>query len=252
VNELEHRHSVEQAWHDKKVARKKGIQPDFYAMGALDLANAYMQDALGDVLGKTVVDFGCGEGRNAIRLAQQGAMLFAFDISSAMVERARKNILDANLQRQVFINHMAAEHLAYPDGFADLVYGHSILHHTDLALTRAEVHRILRPHGRAVFLEPLAHNPFLRFFRRLTSSRRTATERPLRFADARFFSEPFASFDHREFYLLALSAFACVPLRSKRCFAALLRILGRADEALLTMRPGLGRYAWVTVMELVK
>ena len=43
----------------------------------------------------------------------------------------------------------------------------------------AEIKRVLRPEGCAVFLEPLADNPLLRFFRFLTPNARTPDERPL-------------------------------------------------------------------------
>lgn len=169
-----------------------------------------------------------------------------------MIEVARKRVLEKNLQGQVFVDKMAAEQLTYADGFADLVFGHSILHHTGLAATRQEVHRILNPGGRAVFLEPLDHNPLIRLFRWLTPSRRTPTEKPLRFEDVYFFAEPFSTFNHKEFYLTALVAFAFLPLRSEKMFRLLLNVLGRLDKALLTRWPKLGKYAWVTVMELIK
>jgi len=119
-------------------------------------------------------------------------------------------------------------------------------------LSRQEVHRILRPGGRAVFLEPLHHNPVIRVFRRCTPSRRTATEKPLRWEDIAFFAEPFSGCSYREFYLVALAAFAFLPLRNKDLFQTALRTLGRVDDALLARWPGLGKYAWVIVMQLVK
>ena len=221
-------------------------------MGALDLADVYAWGLLGDVSGKTVVDFGCGEGHNTIRLAECGATVYAFDISSEMVKATHKKALERNLQEQVFADKMAAEQLTYSDGFADLVFGHSILHHTDLALTRQEIHRILKPGGRAVFLEPLDHNPLIRLFRWLTPSRRTPTEKPLRFEDVYFFAEPFSTFNHREFYLTALAAFAFLPLQSEKVFRLLLHAFGRLDKSLLARWPKLGKYAWVTVMEFIK
>lgn len=252
MNRVEDRRATEERWHDDRVQKEQKAPTDFYALGALNSADAWARTLLGDLAGKTVVDFGCGRGHHALYLANAGAKVYAFDVSMASVEVARKSVRGFGLQGQVLIGKMAAERLSYMDNFADLVFGHSILHHTDLALTRREVQRILKPGGRAVFLEPLAHNPLLRAFRRLTPSRRTPTEKPLRFEDVLFFAQPFSIFQHREFYLLALAAFALVPLRNRRLFQAALDTLGRADDALLARWPGLGKYAWVVVLELVK
>ncbi len=252
MNELERRHSLEERWHDEKAQQAKRSRMDPYAVGALDLADRYAFQLLGDVSGKTIVDFGCGGGHHAVHLARQGATVHAFDLSWANVQTAQRNALENSLQNQVIVGQMAAEQLAYPDGFADLVFGHSILHHTDLALTRDQVYRILKPGGRAVFLEPLDHNPFVRVFRRLTPSRRTPTERPLRFEDVIFFGEPFSSVCHSEFYLIALAAFVLLPLQSAKLFQAVLNRLARIDRVLLARWPVLGRYTWVVVVRLVK
>jgi SAM-dependent methyltransferase len=63
------------------------------------------------------------------------------------------------------------------------------LHHVDVAAAAREVHRLLRPGGRAVFFENQDRNPLLRLARRgLWGSRRlnwvgTEDERPLTQAD---------------------------------------------------------------------
>jgi|SRR5687768_8704948 len=42
----------------------------------------YAYHLLGDVAGKTVLEFGCGDGLNTIMLAKRGAKVIAFDISA--------------------------------------------------------------------------------------------------------------------------------------------------------------------------
>lgn len=246
------RHEIEARWHDTKAQGIGTAWLDPYSMGALELADAYMWDLLGDVSGKVVIDFGCGRGHNAICLAEKGAIVYAFDISSGMARVTYKRVSEKNLENRVFVAQMAAEQLAFPEGFADLLFGHSILHHTDLPLTRKEVHRVLKSGGRAVFLEPLNHNPLIRVFRHITPSRRTPTEKPLRFEDVIYFIEPFSRSHYKFYYLTALAAFVFLPLRSKKLFQAILRFLERIDNALLARWPHLGRYAWVIVLEVTK
>jgi SAM-dependent methyltransferase len=244
---LAERHTIEREYHDRTAGV---VRADFYTLGALDAADAYVRALLGDVCGKQVLELGCGTGDTTLWLAAGGATVHATDISGGMLAATQARAAAGGLSSTVLVQQMSAEHLAYAERSFDIVFGHSVIHHTDLAITRREVHRVLRPGGRAVFLEPLGENPLLRAFRRLTPGRRTPTERPLTESDLQFFAEPFARMRRREFYLLALAAFPLWPLGSRRLFQAALAPLMRLDAALLARRPTLGRYAWVTVVEL--
>lgn len=246
---LSERHTIERAYHDHVVSYDR---TDFYAWGALGAADAHAMRLAGDLRGRVVLELGCGSGDNTVRLAQRGALVHATDISGGMVAETRRRAELAGCGGQVFAQQMSAEQLAFASGAFDLVFGHSVLHHTDLSLTRREVARVLRPGGRAVFLEPLAHNPVLNTFRHLTPGRRTPTERPMSLGDLAFFSEPFASLRWGAFYLVALGAFALLPLGSRRLFRAALAAGDAADRALLRRWPGLGRYAWVAVLEVTR
>jgi ubiquinone/menaquinone biosynthesis C-methylase UbiE len=77
-----------------------------------------------------------------------------------MVELARSRV-----EAATFIV-APAEETGLPDASFDLVVGKWVLHHLDLAAAAAEVRRVLRPGGRAVFFENQDRNPLLRFARR--------------------------------------------------------------------------------------
>ena len=72
----------------------------------------------------------------------------------------------------------ALEAIDRDDSF-DLVCGSGILHHLDLPAAMRELARVLRPSGRAVFMEPLGHNPAINAFRNRTPELRTPDEHPL-------------------------------------------------------------------------
>lgn len=187
-----------------------------------------------------------------MRFAERGGIVYAIDLSPGMVEKAKSRVKENGLDYRVKVLQMSAEELQFADETFDLVFGHSILHHTHLELTRAQVYRVLKQGGKGVFLEPLGHNPLVNLFRKLTPQRRTPTEKPLRIEDVVFFAEPFSALRHREFYLLALVALALLPVKSKGTFQRTLNWLSRLDDSLFTRWPTLGRYAWVTVFEVIK
>ncbi len=241
------RQQVEQTHHDRIASRERR---DFYAWGALDAADACAYALIDSPAGSAILDLGCGRGIHAVHFARAGARVAAIDLSGGMASMTQRRAMAAGVGARVAVQQMSAESLGFADATFDYVFGHSVLHHTDLAITRREVHRVLKPGGRAVFLEPLDHNPALNLFRYLTPWRRTPTEKPLSLADLRFFAEPFTRSSHREFYLLALGAFIFVPFKSRTLFQHTLRLLNAVDQRMFRLVPALRRYAWVTVLDV--
>lgn len=245
------RERIEKEFHDRKAENIS--RPDFlYSWGLLEEANRYMYELLGNVQNKLILDLGCGEGYHAVRLAKEGAFVCAVDLSEGMVARTRELVEQLGLANRVEVLQMSAHNLQFNEATFDLVFGHSVLHHTDLKLTRREVHRVLKPGGKGIFLEPLGHNPVINMFRRMTPRRRSPDEKPLRIEDVVFFAEPFTMFRRREFVLLALGALFLTPFKSKTVFEKVFSYLSRMDHFFFTRWPYLGRHAWVIVFEVVK
>ena len=245
------RAETEKQFHDAEATISVKGNP-FYSLGILDKADDYAYSLLGDLAGKMVLEIGCGMGEHTIRLAKRGAQVYAIDISPKMVEQSRQRVKEEGLSNQVIVLEMNAEEMEFAEDTFDAVFGHSVLHHTDLGLTRREVYRVLKKGGVGVFVEPLGHNPLVNLFRRLTPHRRTPTERPFIWDDLLFLGQPFSSFTHREFYLTALAAFVLLPFGNRRLFQSAVKILSRADNAIFQIFPSLRRYAWVTVIRVVK
>jgi SAM-dependent methyltransferase len=124
----------------------------------------------------------------------------------------------------------------------DLVCATGVLHHVPLGRALPGIARVLRPDGRALFVEPLGHNPAINLYRRRTPSIRTADERPLTASDIASFGEHFATVEARYFCLTSL--LAALP-----GLGFLLGALERLDRRLLAVR-ALQRYAWQVVVEL--
>jgi ubiquinone/menaquinone biosynthesis C-methylase UbiE len=100
--------------------------------------------------GKDVLDVGCGAGVEVVRFARAGARVVGVDIAESAVTLARQNLEQQGLSARVEVAD--GEHLPFPDASFDFVFAHGVVQYTgnDRALV-AEVQRVLRPGGRAVF-----------------------------------------------------------------------------------------------------
>lgn len=136
---------------------------------------------LGDLRGATVVELGCGDGLNTVILAALGASVIGVDISeeslALTVARARANGVAARVRAI----HASALQLPLTACSADKVLCVAILHHVDAHAAAAEIQRVLKPGGVAVFLEPMEGPPALRLLKRMIpkSAGVSPDERPL-------------------------------------------------------------------------
>jgi SAM-dependent methyltransferase len=98
-----------------------------------------------------VLEIGCGLGTDGAQFAKAGADYTGVDLTDAAIELAQKRFELFQLPGTFRVAD--AERLDFPDDSFDLVYSHGVLHHTpDTAGAIREVHRVLKPGGRAVVM----------------------------------------------------------------------------------------------------
>ena len=101
--------------------------------------------------GLRVLEIGCGMGTDGAQFAQAGARYTGIDLTEAAIELARKRFELSGLEGEFRVAD--AENLDFADNSFDRVYSHGVLHHTpDTARAVAEIHRVLRPRGRAAVM----------------------------------------------------------------------------------------------------
>jgi 2-polyprenyl-3-methyl-5-hydroxy-6-metoxy-1,4-benzoquinol methylase len=110
--------------------------------------------------GARLLDFGCGWGNNTVVFAKLGYAVDGFDISPGNIEATRRRAAAYGVSERVRAQVAAAETLPYADGTFDVVVGVDILHHVDIPKAIAEVHRVLRRGGTAIFREPMQQPVF--------------------------------------------------------------------------------------------
>jgi SAM-dependent methyltransferase len=178
---------------------------------------------LGDLRGKQALDYGCGHGMAAVTLARSGAQVTAFDLSPGYVAETRRRAAANGVPLTAVVAD--AEHLPFPDGSFDAVWGNAVLHHLDLDRAAAELRRVLAPGGVAVFCEPWAGNPLLSFARRrlpYPGKHRTPDEQPLGPAHLRPLRRHFPELAVRGYQLFGMAGRAWRPLRHLGAFDPLL------------------------------
>lgn len=112
---------------------------------------------LGDLRNQQLLDLGCGMGEESVYFAKLGARVTGIDISEVGVETLKRRAVHHRLPIRAL--QMRADPTDLPTASFDRVHGLGILHHVGIDRGLAEVHRLLKPGGIAVFLEPLGNSP---------------------------------------------------------------------------------------------
>lgn len=250
----------EQEFHDRWAAMidVDGIRVADYFEACTAPENRFILSQLGDVRDQSLLDLGCGAGENSVYFAMKGAHCIASDYSPGMVDVALQ-LADKNgvqVEGKV-INAMAID---FPDNTFDIVYASNLLHHIpDPKQTIREMHRVLKPGGKACFWDPLKHNPIINVYRRMATEVRTDDETPLDIGIVNFVRSQFSHTVYDTFWIATLWIFLSFYLIEKvnpndeRYWKKIIiehnrleptyRRLEQIDQ-LLKKIPGLKRMAW--------
>ena len=248
------RKDFEESFHDRLVVEKKEPRLQFYDSEFLDFLEHKALQYLGDVRGSALLYYGCGENwSQANDFYQKGSYVTMIDISGASIDLLKRKVKEMNQEGFIIPLRLDCEHMEFDASSFDFIYGRAILHHLNLEKALAEISRVLRPGGRAVFLEPLGMNPILNLFRRLTPGRRTPYEHPFNAKDFLKMKKVFSQVFHEEFTLIALFGIAISSiLRMIGANPIRLNRLQLVDAYLLRRYPALKKYCWNVVLCLQK
>jgi 2-polyprenyl-3-methyl-5-hydroxy-6-metoxy-1,4-benzoquinol methylase len=203
----------------------------------------YAFHLLGDVRGRTVLDFGCGSGTSVIPLIKRGATVIGVDISPELIALAQKRLDAAALKATLKVGSAYESGLA--GGSIDVIFCMSLIHHLDIAKVRDEMQRLLKPTGYIVLKEPIRFSKAYASLRRLLPAHADISdyEHPLTRAELSVLMEPFTVEGLRYFRL------PFVPL-TIRFFPALNRRAWALSDWMLQKWPATEFYATSVVMRL--
>jgi 2-polyprenyl-3-methyl-5-hydroxy-6-metoxy-1,4-benzoquinol methylase len=211
-------------------------------------------EALGEVRGLSVLDYGCGAGTLGMYLSLCGANVRGFDLSLEGIRVANEVARRYGLSAQ--FEQMDAEQLRYPENSFDLVVGFGVLHHV-IKYPRANFHvlRVMKPAAKAIFVETLWDNPIINLVRRFTTEDEEAGDAKLTEQNIRQFSEGFRRVHLEKRHLVyMLKRLAKLPPRNLSIAMrprSFWRRVKSFDDTLLRV-PFLRRYCGEVIISLEK
>ena len=195
---------------------------------------------------KRVLEYGCGRGTYAMPLAKKRAEVVGIDISESAIVQARELAKREGLDNTEFFE-MDAQEMTFEDSSFDLICGSGILHHLELDRAVPEIVRVLKPGGKAIFMEPLGHNPALNLFRKMTPKMRSDDEHPLKKNDLALLDQHFGE---TEYIFYHLASFFSIPFLKTKLFFPMLKAFDNLDQAMFKVIPGIRPMAWYVLIVL--
>ena len=208
----------------------------------------YVLPKMGDLEGKKVLELGTGTGGTAALLAKRGASVVGIDLLPFRLAEAQARASEHDVAKSVNFALMDAMHLAFPDNTFDFIISKSVLVFTEHSETAKECYRVLKPGGKAIFIENMRHHPMVWLYRKAflkySGKLRYFSRRDIETVGAEF-----GQLEHREFHLSAVGALfwqKCLPVPI--IYSVSLRLLKAMDTSLLKCFPFLKRFCWITAM----
>jgi ubiquinone/menaquinone biosynthesis C-methylase UbiE len=247
------RKAREQAHYDRRAGHVDDPQYDWTSGAdrmspALRAPYRHLEELLAGCAGKRVLDFGCGHGIFSMVPAKLGARVIGVDISPRSLAFARGRSAREHVGARAQFCVGDCERLPFADRTFDIVMSCGVLSCLNLRHGVAEVARVLRPDGRAIFVDTLGHNPVMNLRRAWAKWRghRTdwTTQHILTVPDLQVFERQFAQCTVRPFDLSTLLLAGC-SWQGQR----LVRAAAAADRWML-QHAALSRLAFKVVVDV--
>lgn len=246
-SEMDKRIESEREFHNKRFAHEVRQATHGFYRTVADAFAFYESEKIRLAKNRRVLEYGCGNGQNSIKIAPHCLSIHGLDLSDVAIEQARQQSLKMKYDHAQFTAGNA-EQMSFADEEFDFIYGSSILHHLDLKKAYAELVRVLKPGGIALFLEPLGHNPLINGYRNRTPDFRTPDEHPLVRSDYQLAKKFFDRVDTQFFGFCTLFT---IPFLKTPMANSLLAAGSWVDRAVLRL-PGVRWLSWFSVIHLRK
>ncbi len=105
-----------------------------------------------DFAKKSVLEIGLGQGADSMQIIKRGAIYYGIDLTDESVKRLKERFALYELPYRE-LRKSNAQTIPYEDNFFDIVYSHGVIHHSpEIKKIVSEIHRVLKPGGKAVIM----------------------------------------------------------------------------------------------------
>ncbi len=200
------------------------------------------------LVGRDVLEVGCGIGTDSILLANNGARVFAYDVSEQAIQIAKRRAKLNGVSDRIIFTVSSDMVSAFPGRQFDVVFSNAVFHHLDIGGLPEKIDKILKPGGKCVFREPVVLANWLGKLRKLIRwypTNPTPYEKPLSKDDLNYIVSHFVNI---EMYYFECFSRIWYLLRSNK----LIDFLHRIDAKMFRKFPVTKVLASVVVVKMEK
>ena len=244
---VDNRLEREKEFHDDRFTEETRIKSQKFYSITKDSKKLYRQLIFDNLKGQTILEIGCATGEVSKEILKFDVKKFVgIDISDVAIQKSLE-LNKSRLDNAQFLVMDGAD-LEFDDSTFDKIVGQGVLHHLDFEKAIINLARVLKLDGKAIFFEPLGHNPLINLYRKMTPNLRSYDEKPLTTKELNFISKNFSEVNIHYYYIFTLVA---VLFRNTKIFNILKAITMFIDSMLFRIK-FLRKYAWIIVLELSK
>ena len=176
--QLTDKNNREKEFHNNLQLKTKGRFENIFYKAIYNSTEDFFNFLKKNSLNSNILDYGCGIGSSLKKVIEfNPKKITGIDISDISIQKAKKTIKAIDSNVNLLVDN--CEKTKFDDNTFDIVYGTGILHHLNIEICLKEIHRILKPGGKFLFIEPLGTNPLINLYRKLTPKSRSIDEHPL-------------------------------------------------------------------------
>jgi ubiquinone/menaquinone biosynthesis C-methylase UbiE len=240
-----------------KIEKIKELEREIIGDRFFGQATSFAFDKLSDINGKKIVNIGCGNGIISTFFALKGAKVIGIDIEEDELVKARKAVLELNLEDECVFFKGSAESITIDSESIDIVFSRSTIQYMKRQIALKEYIRILKPGGTLILLENLPLNPFINMYR---LHRKLFAKTPdevhyvnsvlgyLTFSEINKLKNSFEEVTHKEYHLFSMFAIYLLPYKKYGIIEKILVLLVNFDNLLLKYIHFTRYFAWHTAI----
>ena len=196
----------EKDFHNKLQSQKKGRFENIFYKALYNISEDFFNYLKKNAKDAEILDYGCGVGSFVEEVVKfKPKKIVGIDISEVSIIKAKEKTKEFKTNVNFLVDN--CEKTKFASNSFDIVYGSGILHHLQINECLDEIHRVLKPNGSLVFIEPLGTNPIINFYRKLTPKSRSEDEHPLMDKDFKYIKNKFENTEIKYYGLSTLIFF---------------------------------------------